>query len=529
MNGRVFLINHVGQGINDQERVMCFDADTGRVLWQYAFNVFHTDIVSVRLGWTNLAGDPQTGNVYAQGTQGLFFCFDRDGKIVWSHSLTEEYGRISGYGGRVTSPAVVGDLVVIGMLNASWGDQARGANRFLAMDKRTGAVAWWASTGKIPLDTYYSVPVAATINGEALVISGSGDGGVYAFQARTGRIVWGYTFGAGAVNCSPVVSGSRVYIGHGEENLDTNKQGRIICLDGADVHQGKPRLIWERTGIKVKFSSPILHENRLYVCDENALLYCLDADTGKVLWKHKYGRNAKGSPVWADGKIYVADVNARFHILKPTTKGCEELHSQFFPSPDRTSDVEINGSPAIANGRVYFMTRDDLFCIGKKNAQATAGNSSTQASTEAQSSTGPPAQLSVFPADVAIYPGQTVNFSARIFDAKGNALGTTDVAWAVAPASPPTPAPPGPAPKPPPLAGKIDGHGKLTVAEKIPGQFGAVTVSANGLTGTARVRVMPRLPYKQTSKKSRRIASRVAGSMHKANSQSGQRTDPTSW
>src|SRR4029077_13985709 len=96
---RVFLINSVGEGINQQERVMALDADTGKVLWQHKFNIFHTDIVSDRLGWTNVVGDPETGNVYAHGTSGLFFCFNRDGKVLWSHSLTEEYGRISGYGG----------------------------------------------------------------------------------------------------------------------------------------------------------------------------------------------------------------------------------------------------------------------------------------------------------------------------------------------------------------------------------------------------------------------------------------------
>src|SRR3712207_1595235 len=29
MKGRVYIINSVGEGINEQERVMCFDADTG--------------------------------------------------------------------------------------------------------------------------------------------------------------------------------------------------------------------------------------------------------------------------------------------------------------------------------------------------------------------------------------------------------------------------------------------------------------------------------------------------------------------
>ena len=207
LNGRVYLINDVGDGLTEQERVMCFDANTGKVVWEYKFNVFLTDIVSDRVGWTNLVGDPETGNVYAHGVQGLFFCFNRDGKVLWSHSLTEEYGRISGYGGRITSPVVDGDLVILGMLNASWGDQARGGNRFVAFDKRTGEPVWWSSTGGRVKDTYYSTPIVAVIDGERLLISGGGDGGVHAFKVRTGEKVWSYFFGSGAVNCSPVVDG----------------------------------------------------------------------------------------------------------------------------------------------------------------------------------------------------------------------------------------------------------------------------------------------------------------------------------
>ena len=39
------------------------------------------------------------------------FCFDKDGKIIWSRSLTEELGRISGYGGRTHSPIIEGDFL----------------------------------------------------------------------------------------------------------------------------------------------------------------------------------------------------------------------------------------------------------------------------------------------------------------------------------------------------------------------------------------------------------------------------------
>lgn len=491
--GRVYLINSAGEGVNEQERVMCFDAATGKLLWEHKFNVWHTDIVSVRLGWTNLAGDPETGNVYAHGTQGLLFCFDENGKILWQHSMTEEYGRITGYGGRVTSPIVDGDLVIMGMLNASWGDQARGGNRFVALDKRTGDVVWWGGTGQIPKDTYYSVPVVAVINGERLVISGSGDGGVYAFRARTGEKVWGYVFGAGAVNCSPVVDGTHVYIGHGEENLDNNKQGRVICLDAADVHDGKPRLVWDRPGLKVKYCSPVIHDGRLYVCDEVAQMYCLDGKTGKTLWRYKYGRNAKGSPVWADGKIYVAEVNAKFHILKPGEKGCQELHSQYFPSPDGVSDVEINGSPAVANGRVYFMTRDELFCLGRRDR---AAGEVVIPARPPETSAGDAAHLQIVPTDVALEPGGRAQFRARLYDGHGHFLRDVKPEWSVGPMPLPVPPPPGPAANPPPLKGTVTGDGELSVAREVPAQFGSVVASAEGLTAVARVRVMPTLPYR---------------------------------
>jgi outer membrane protein assembly factor BamB len=217
MNGRVYLNGNVGEGPTDQERVVCVNADTGEKIWEQRFNAFLTDIVAVRVGWTNLVGDPETDCIYAHGIQGFLICFNgKDGKVVWSHSMTEEYGRISGYGGRLCSPVVDGDLVIVGMLNASWGQYARGGNRFVAFDKRTGEVVWWTETGFPPKDTYYSVPVVAVINGERLLITGGADGGVHAFQVRTGKKVWSYIFGTGMVNCSPVVEGTKVYIGHGD-------------------------------------------------------------------------------------------------------------------------------------------------------------------------------------------------------------------------------------------------------------------------------------------------------------------------
>ena len=54
------------------------------------------------------------------------------------------------------------------------------------------------------------------------------------------------------------MEGNLVFIGHGEENPDNNEKGRIICLDASKVKDGKPELVWQKDGIKVRYASPIV-------------------------------------------------------------------------------------------------------------------------------------------------------------------------------------------------------------------------------------------------------------------------------
>ena len=70
-DGRLFAINLCGKGVTEQEQVFALDAATGKDLWHYKFNCFHTDVPNSRVGWASVAVDPETGNVYANGVQGI--------------------------------------------------------------------------------------------------------------------------------------------------------------------------------------------------------------------------------------------------------------------------------------------------------------------------------------------------------------------------------------------------------------------------------------------------------------------------
>src|SRR5258708_6312988 len=146
-NGRLYIMGYLGEGADMQEGVACFDAETGKKLWQQLYNDFLSDTVYQRYATSSAAVDPETGNVYMEGTQGILAAFTADGAPLWRHSLMEEFGRLTFPNSRTASPLIDGQLVIIRRLTANWGAQRPAADRFYAFDKKTGELVWVSSPG----------------------------------------------------------------------------------------------------------------------------------------------------------------------------------------------------------------------------------------------------------------------------------------------------------------------------------------------------------------------------------------------
>ncbi len=479
MNGRVYLVRRTGSGKTEQEGVLCLDAETGHLHWEYRFNIFLTDIPSNRVGWASPCGDPETGNVYVQGVQGTFLCLNRDGKVVWQRSLHEEFGVISGYGGRTSSPIVDGDLAIVSFINSSWGAHGKPKHRYLALDKRTGQIVWWADPGDGFFDTTYSVPVVGVVNGVRLLLDGNADGGVHAIKVRTGEKVWDFKLSERGINASVVFWKDRVFVCHSEENLDSTAMGRIVCIDATgkgDVTKTHEK--WRIDGVTAGYSSPLVVDGRLYLFDNSANLLAMDGETGKVLWRHSVGTVMKASPVWVDGKIYVGEVNGRFVVLKPEDTSCKTLSENNWTTQDG-SVIEVNGSPAVSNGRIYFTTRDETYCLGFKNWKGASGTI-PPLSPEAPPDPGSaPGHLQIVPADLVLHPGQSAVLTARLFDSMGRFLGTSKGTWTVKG-----------------LKGMVSETGKIVVAADATFGSGTVEARVDALAGESRVRVLPTIPFK---------------------------------
>ncbi|MDE2741965.1 MAG: PQQ-binding-like beta-propeller repeat protein [Gemmatimonadota bacterium] len=470
LDGRVFVIGRRGEGIEHEGVVAAFDAQDGTLLWEHAYNIFHTTIPFNRVGWASLAGDPETGYIYAHTVSGLFLCLDRDGKVVWSRSLTEEFGRISGYGGRVHTPVVDEDLVIISYLSSNWGSHTPGRHRYFAFDKRSGEVVWIATPGGRPLDTTYSVPVVATINGVRLLIGGNADGSIYAMKIRTGETVWGFKLSRRGINSSVVVAGDKVYAAHSEENLDNTALGRVVCIDATGNE------VWRYDGVFAGYTSPVVHDGRLYITDNSANIHALDAETGQVHWIHNIGTVGKGSPVLADGRLYAPEVNGRFAIVAPGSDAAETLDLAEIAMPDGRP-AELFGSPAVAYGRIYLSTEAGVYCLGDPEAQFKVSATTANYPREQAAPDATPAHLQIIPAEVVAQPGASVPFRARAFDAQGRLIGPVAAEWSLS----------GP-------IGQLDGN-TLVLADAPSG--GKIVASAGELTAEARIAVLPPPTYSE--------------------------------
>src|SRR5438876_2236237 len=366
LGDHLYLQNTAEKGEMEQERVMCFNADTGKVLWEHRFNVYLSDVPPHRVGWASPVGDPATGNVYVFGVGGNLLGLNRNGKVFWERSLGEDFGLLTTHGGRTVSPIIDGDLVIVSGVTFAWGQHARGAHRFMAFDKKTGETIWVSAPGGRPYDTTYAPPIIANVYGTRLLIQGASDGVVHAIKVQTGEPVWKYEISKRGLNTGVVMHGNDAILTHSEENLVSNEMGMIAAVDAtAHGELKKEQIRWSVLGWQGGFSSPVVDGDRLYQVDNGANIGAFDLNNGEQLWLKNLGTIQKASPVLADGKLYVGTENGKFFILKPTATGCEILDQDQLGT--EAQPEAILASVAVSNGRIYVVSDSNLYAIGKKS------------------------------------------------------------------------------------------------------------------------------------------------------------------
>lgn len=477
-NDRVYLLaRHNQETDREQEKVVCLDARSGDTLWEQPFSVYLSDVPDTRVAWSSPTVDPETGNVYALGVCGLFQCFDGvSGEVLWDYSMSEQFGLLTTYGGRTNFPVVFEDLVIISGVVIGWGEQAKPSHRFYAFDKSNGQVVWNNSTRPLPHDTTYSAPIISAFDGQAAMVFASGDGGVHAFQPRTGKSIWKYNVSSRGINTTPLVVGDRVYAGHPEENLDSTKMGAFFALNGAASGDltGTENELWRTKELFVGRAAPLQIGDMLYVIDDRAKMHVLRADTGEETDTERMGTMQRSSPVLIDGYIWNIENNGRWFILKNRKDGVNVVNKGRLPRGENS-----DGSIAVSNGRIFIPTSGALYCVGS-GEPASLGGVDDPRGIESPVADQAVAHVQVVPAESLFYPGVQQQYEARLFNKSGQFLRVAN---------------------PTEVTFSFDGQGEmsngvLSVPNSATNHSATVVAKVGANSGEGRVRVVPTLEWK---------------------------------
>jgi outer membrane protein assembly factor BamB len=406
----------------DKGVMLCFNEADGKFLWQIVHDKLgddaqdynHEGVVST----PTVVGD----RLYYVSNRCEVVCADvagdpaapGKGKIIWSLDMIKEL-KVSpgGLEGCVAScsPLVLDDMVYVvtsNGVNQNTGKPAEpNAPSFLAVHKDSGKVAWSSNLpGANILDGQWSNPAAVEINGAKQVLFPGGDGWLYAFEPKTGELLWKFdcnpkksqfkpAVGTGTRNyllATPVVVDGKVYIGVGREPEAGPGPGHLWCIDAAKKPTNKEKdlspvgdnfdpkaavnkdsgLVWHFGGLVVPkpvggereytfgrtMSTVAVHDDLMYAAELDGYLHCLDALTGKEYWQHDLGGGVWASPLYVDGKVYMSVDNGDLLIFKAGKEDNEPIKIEMGSS--------LKGPPIAANGVLFVNNGVMLYAISGK-------------------------------------------------------------------------------------------------------------------------------------------------------------------
>lgn len=337
-----------GPLVEHRFEVLCLDRKTGKILWQRTAKTATPHEGYHRAYGSFASNSPATDGKYVYaffGSRGLY-CYDFNGKLIWEKD----------FGVQMKMRLAFGE----GAAPLLWRDQLflvfdHEAESFIvALDKRNGKELWRSAREE---RSSWSTPLAVEHGGRTEIVVAATNK-VRSYDPRTGKILWESGGLGGNVIPVPVYNNGMVYVmsGYRDPKLMAIKLGKDGDLTGSDS------IVWSHTRGLAYTTSPVLHENKLYVVTDNGMVSAFNAATGEPYYAQTRlpkTYNLKASPTGANGKLYLATEDGDVVVLKMGEKfeviAVNTLEDQVFIA-----------TPVIAGGELYLRGQSTLFCISEK-------------------------------------------------------------------------------------------------------------------------------------------------------------------
>jgi outer membrane protein assembly factor BamB len=343
---RVYLTCYSGYGEEpgrgDMGRLMrhlvCVDRAKGAILWTRDFKPVLPESKyeggnNTQHGYSSSTVASDGKRLYAFFGKSGVYCLDLDGKEVWHAGV----GTGTNGWGSSNSPVLYRDLVIV---NASIE-----SGSLVALDRDTGKEVWRAKG----IRSSWNTPVLVDVPGGGTELVLNESSAVIGFDPAGGEELWRVTGFGGYVCPSVVAHKDVVYVVRGQA-LAIRAGGR------GDVT--KSHVLWRTKGSSV-VASPVYHDGYLYWAAGPS--FCLDAATGKEVFRNRLGGSFYASALAADGKIYCVSRFEGTFVLAAEPKFKQLAHNKFEDDNSRT-----NASPIAHEGCLLLRTDRYLYCIGKK-------------------------------------------------------------------------------------------------------------------------------------------------------------------
>lgn len=341
--------------LQGKERVLCFDAKTGKSLWVHAYDSEYN--ISYATGprcTPTVAGT----KVYTLGAEGNLLCLDlKTGKLQWSHNLKKEYKTETPTWGFCGHPLVHGQKLIC--LVGGEGSVA------VAFHKDHGKEIWRSLSAR---EAGYCPPTIVQAGGREQLLIWHAES-LNGLDPETGKSFW-------SIPLSP---------SYGMSVAAPRKLGNLLFASGignvalvAELATDHPaaKEVWRgsaKGAVYCANSTPFLENNMIYGCDcQTGHLRGVKLDNGDRVWE-TLAPTAGGERRAAHGTAFIVKNGDRFFLFTETGHlVIAHLTPEKYEEVSRVKLLEPTGSafgrkvlwshPAYADKCIFARNDQELIC-----------------------------------------------------------------------------------------------------------------------------------------------------------------------
>lgn len=348
---------------------ICLDRASGKIRWQKQVSDKDRSVAKNTLASPSAVTDGQ--RVIATFGTGDIVAFDYEGKELWRHSLSKEYGGLSIaflYGnspllweGRLYIEVIQRNPPVYGHAQD---DKPNRESFLLCLNAENGQTLWKQVRTTDALEESmecYTTPLPSRgPNGTAIIVVGAD--AVTAHDSGSGAELWRYAglnkkkLRVGRIVPSAVPTPESVFV--------CGPKREIVAALPLNIKgtMGEDQVIWRMTDYVPDVCTPLHYLGKLFVLDgDRQTLTCLDPATGKKHWQGRLGVREifNASPTGADGRIYCISEEGTVVIL---SAGDQFQSLATIPMGEGPCFSTIVAS----RGHLFIRTAQNLYCVGER-------------------------------------------------------------------------------------------------------------------------------------------------------------------